>query len=93
MSGPHLWQVWRQIVWVKLISHLLENQLLRKLPTRHDKIGTCLGKFKHVWLVTRSHLKSVFLIFKMSQKKAEFSHLKKLVPKNTEILRLFLQEM
>ena len=42
---------------------------------------------------TRSHLKSVFLIFKMSQKKAEFSHLKKLVPKNTEILPLFLQEM
>ena len=36
---------------------------------------------------TRSHLKSVFLISKMPQKKAEFSQLKMWVHKNTEILR------
>ena len=44
-------------------------------------------------LLTRSHLKSVFLISKMPQKKAEFSQLKMWVHKNTQILRRFLQEM
>ena len=64
------------------------------MTTKVPVFGAFPGDGKQAILIlTRSHLKSVFLIFKMSQKKAEFSHLKKLVPKNTEILRLFLQEM
>ena len=51
------------------------------------------AEFRMVYTLTRSLLKSVFLISKMLQKKAEFSQLKMWVHKNTEILRRFLQEM